>query len=300
MKKTAWLFVAIVVAILVGVAGYSIGKHDQVPNLVAKAPAVIQQPGAMPPPTQTVALPGFAPDEEYASVRQKLLAAGWQPFHATDADICNEGDTRCQGRPEMQACGGGAMANCLFLWQKDGATFAVRTMGDDANLMTIERVSVPVAAPSNYANNTIPSKPESQHPVFIGYWECTGITGDVVRSLYFGEDGKYGSYVKSKAGDEAYFVGGWAHVGERIRTATSYSKAIAFGPQNMSGPQASTLLNRWLQRGNGWNEQAIEIENSDRIRVIGAAWYDGDQVRPLTTKQSCQRLPSNSYSIQFP
>jgi hypothetical protein len=41
-----------------------------------------------------------------------------------------DGDTRCQGRPEMEACAGTGMANCNFLWKKDGKTIAVYTIGE--------------------------------------------------------------------------------------------------------------------------------------------------------------------------
>ena len=53
---------------------------------------------------------------------------------------CSAGDARCQGRPEMQACAGTGMANCRFLWQKDGRTIAVMTVGEDAAYAGIEQV----------------------------------------------------------------------------------------------------------------------------------------------------------------
>ena len=51
---------------------------------------------------QTSTLPRFDENESYSSVRLKMLEAGWEPFHAQDADNCTEGDLRCEGRPEMQ------------------------------------------------------------------------------------------------------------------------------------------------------------------------------------------------------
>lgn len=96
------------------------------------------------------AVPGFAPNESYASVRQKLLASGWQPFHASDADVCSQGDARCQGRPEMQACAGTGMANCRFIWQKDGKTVAVMTVGEDAAFAGIEPLNTSSVVPSSY------------------------------------------------------------------------------------------------------------------------------------------------------
>ena len=86
-------------------------------------------------------LPSFVENEGYAAVRQKMLAAGWQPFHAQDADVCSAGDTRCQGRPEMEACQGGGSAGCRFLWQKDGRNLAIVTVGEDAAFSDIEAVN---------------------------------------------------------------------------------------------------------------------------------------------------------------
>lgn len=75
-------------------------------------------------------LPRVKEGDDYANVRKALLADGWQPYHAPDADTCMDGDTRCQGRPEMEACAGTGMANCNFLWKKDGKTIAVHTIGE--------------------------------------------------------------------------------------------------------------------------------------------------------------------------
>lgn len=75
-------------------------------------------------------LPRVKEGDDYANVRKALLADGWQPYHAPNADTCMDGDTRCQGRPEMEACAGTGMANCNFLWKKDGKTIAVYTIGE--------------------------------------------------------------------------------------------------------------------------------------------------------------------------
>jgi hypothetical protein len=69
--------------------------------------------------------------ESYSNVRIKMLAAGWQPYHSPEADVCNN-DSRCEGRPEMEACAGSGMANCKFLWKKDSQTMGICTVGDDA------------------------------------------------------------------------------------------------------------------------------------------------------------------------
>ena len=87
---------------------------------------------AQPAFAQAVGLPHFKKNESYASVRTKILKAGWKPFHSKDADTCMEGDSRCQGRPEMEACAGTGMANCKFLWKKEGKITAICTVGEDA------------------------------------------------------------------------------------------------------------------------------------------------------------------------
>jgi hypothetical protein len=77
-------------------------------------------------------LPRFSKQESYASVRSKMLRAGWKPFKAKNADRCFEGDARCQGRPEMTSCAGTGRANCKFVWVKNGEKAAICTVGTDA------------------------------------------------------------------------------------------------------------------------------------------------------------------------
>jgi hypothetical protein len=76
-------------------------------------------------------LPTFAKRESYASVRTKMLAAGWAPFHSKDADRCNGGDARCEDRPEMESCAGTGAANCRFLWKKNEKTAGICTVGEE-------------------------------------------------------------------------------------------------------------------------------------------------------------------------
>lgn len=77
-------------------------------------------------------VPQFQKDEPYGDVRTKLLAAGWQPFHASDADVCEDGDPRCEGRPEMESCAGTGLANCKFLWNKQSQVLAICTVGEES------------------------------------------------------------------------------------------------------------------------------------------------------------------------
>jgi uncharacterized protein YecT (DUF1311 family) len=100
-------------------------------------PAVLSMSAPQPSPARNDAPPAAIPnipaiqtDESYASVRQKMLQAGWTPFHADTADVCAPDDNRCKDRPEMLACAGTGLANCKFLWQKDGKTIAISTVGE--------------------------------------------------------------------------------------------------------------------------------------------------------------------------
>ncbi len=76
-------------------------------------------------------IPPFQNGEPYTDVRTELLAAGWQPFHSSSAETCEDGDPRCQGRPEMYSCAGTGLANCKFLWKKQDKTLAVCTVGEE-------------------------------------------------------------------------------------------------------------------------------------------------------------------------
>lgn len=77
-------------------------------------------------------LPNMQENESYTSIRQKMLQAGWQPFHSPDADTCYKEDERCQGRPEMESCTGTGLGNCRFLWIKNGEKTGICTIGDNA------------------------------------------------------------------------------------------------------------------------------------------------------------------------
>lgn len=76
--------------------------------------------------------PHFMKGENYASVRGKLLKSGWKPYVSKMADSCNEGDERCQGRPEMLICAAAGAANCKFLWIKNTTKIGVCTIGESA------------------------------------------------------------------------------------------------------------------------------------------------------------------------
>lgn len=76
-------------------------------------------------------IPPFARNESYTHVRVVLLRDGWQPVISKEADQCMEGDTRCEGRPEMQTCSGSGLAMCRFSWQRDGQQLTICTSGEE-------------------------------------------------------------------------------------------------------------------------------------------------------------------------
>ena len=76
-------------------------------------------------------VPPFARNESYAQVRVVLMRDGWQPVISKEADQCMEGDTRCEGRPEMQTCSGSGLAMCRFRWQRDGQQLTICTAGEE-------------------------------------------------------------------------------------------------------------------------------------------------------------------------
>lgn len=78
--------------------------------------------------------PKFAKRESYASVRTKMLKAGWKPYRSPNADECWEDDSRCQGRPEMETCSGSGLAPCRYLWKKQGKTIGICTIGEENNV----------------------------------------------------------------------------------------------------------------------------------------------------------------------
>ena len=81
---------------------------------------------------QAESMPKFKQGEDYAKVRIKLLNAGWKPRRMPDADQCMQGDDRCQGRPEMEACAGSGRANCRFAWKRAGVLLTIFTVDSPA------------------------------------------------------------------------------------------------------------------------------------------------------------------------
>jgi hypothetical protein len=67
-------------------------------------------------------LPSFPRRTRYANARRHLLATGWAPYTAPDAEGCILGRRQCKGRPETRFCSGTGIARCGFLWRKEGAT----------------------------------------------------------------------------------------------------------------------------------------------------------------------------------
>ena len=86
---------------------------------------------ALPNSTPNSALPAFSSAEPYGVVRTRLITQGWTPYKGPNADTCEGGDKRCEGRPEMESCAGTGLAACKFLWRRDGKTLAVHTIGED-------------------------------------------------------------------------------------------------------------------------------------------------------------------------
>src|SRR3990167_81243 len=76
-------------------------------------------------------VPRFTQGQPYEQVRETLLRDGWQPVISKNADACNDGDTRCQGRPEMQSCGGTGLAMCRFAWQREERRLTICTAGEE-------------------------------------------------------------------------------------------------------------------------------------------------------------------------
>ncbi|SOZ73845.1 hypothetical protein CBM2626_U60006 [Cupriavidus taiwanensis] len=88
--------------------------------------SLISAPRSSPP-----VLPHLDKIEPYTYVRAKMIAAGWKPYHAADADICSDGDKRCEGRSEMQSCAGTGMANCIFTWSNGQRFVGITSVGED-------------------------------------------------------------------------------------------------------------------------------------------------------------------------
>lgn len=81
-------------------------------------------------------LPSIAKGSDYGKARNALIAMGWAPATMPDAQSC-DGDPRCKDRPEMEACAGTGLANCLFTWRKGAILIEVSTIGEEPQIDAI-------------------------------------------------------------------------------------------------------------------------------------------------------------------
>lgn len=75
-------------------------------------------------------LPKLPKNVDYTEARRSLLALNWQPAKLDGADVCQDGDGRCQGRPEMFICAGSGQATCIFTWKHGDTLIEVLTTGE--------------------------------------------------------------------------------------------------------------------------------------------------------------------------
>lgn len=85
------------------------------------------------------AVPMLRKDQDYTATRQALIAAGWKPVMLPGADSCEPGDARCRGRPEMFACAGTGMAQCVFTWQRAATVIEIVTVGEGPAVFSTAR-----------------------------------------------------------------------------------------------------------------------------------------------------------------
>ena len=121
------------------VTGNTVAAEDRAPLMISRKspdgndrspPPVVDDSQAQ-TKTQRRPAPPFSRSESYAGVRVLLMRDGWLPVISKDADQCMEGDTRCEGRPEMQTCSGSGLAMCRFRWQRDGQKLTICTAGEE-------------------------------------------------------------------------------------------------------------------------------------------------------------------------
>lgn len=121
------------------VTGKTVAAENRAPLMVSRkspdgndhsAPPVVDESQAQAMPNRHP-IPPFAQNESYAQVRVVLMRDGWQPVVSKEADQCMEGDTRCEGRPEMQTCSGSGLAMCRFRWQRNEQQLTICTAGEE-------------------------------------------------------------------------------------------------------------------------------------------------------------------------
>lgn len=77
-------------------------------------------------------LPTFPRNADYSEARRSLIGLGYSPVTLPGSDQCEDGDMRCQGRPEMSSCAGTGLAQCVFVWRSPkGSLIEVVTVGEN-------------------------------------------------------------------------------------------------------------------------------------------------------------------------
>lgn len=84
-------------------------------------------------------LPRLPGQQDYGKARQSLQKQGWKPVTLPGADACQPADGRCAGRPEMFACAGSGLGQCLFTWRRGRTVVEVVTVGEDKPVVSLVR-----------------------------------------------------------------------------------------------------------------------------------------------------------------
>lgn len=83
---------------------------------------------------QTATWPRFRKGESYASVRTKLLEAGWKPYRRDDTDsYYDENEKKLRTKyAELNTCSGTGVGSCVFTWRSPkGKPATIMTVGGD-------------------------------------------------------------------------------------------------------------------------------------------------------------------------
>jgi hypothetical protein len=78
-----------------------------------------------------VPVPPVPRDTPYSVARRLLMSLGYAPVAPARARCAEGREEICRAYGEIERCTADALARCVFLWAKDGATFEIQTRGLD-------------------------------------------------------------------------------------------------------------------------------------------------------------------------
>lgn len=104
--------------------GNSVNNNQNISNNSSTASSAVTSVSKGEASQNISRIPSFTEGEAYLTFREKLLSASLVPVAKVNAENCDQADSRCVGRPEIDYCAG---FGCRYLWRQGNSVYVVYT-----------------------------------------------------------------------------------------------------------------------------------------------------------------------------